>query len=290
MTNVGTVGSLWRYPVKSMGGDSFDALTIGDRGVVGDRGWAVRDEVRGGIRGAKKIGSLMRLRARYLDEPAADAAPPPVEMVTPDGSTIRSDDADANERLSAALDHQVTLWPLQPPTDLDHYRRGKPDTEDFVAEWRQIFGREADEPLPTFENFPLDVLAQYESPPGTYFDAFAIHLVTSRSLETLSKLTPGSDIDVRRFRPNVVVDVGDDVDGDFPEQGWIGKTLRVGAVELDIAAHCPRCVMVTREQPDLDADRDVLRTIVKHANQNVGVYANVRVAGTAAAGDVVELG
>jgi uncharacterized protein len=288
MTNVGAVSELWRYPVKSMGGDSFDALRIGERGVIGDRGWAVRDEVRGGIRGAKKIGGLMRLQARYEEEPT-DGEPPPVAITTPDGSTIRSGDPDANERLSAALDHAVTLWPLQPPTDLEHYRRGKPDIDDFVGEWRQIFGREPDEPLPSLEGFPLDVLGQYESPPGTYFDAFSIHLITTRSLETLAKLAPEADIDVRRFRPNLVVDVSDDVDGEFPEQDWIGKSLRVGDVELDIVTHCPRCVMVTRPQAELGEDRQVLRTIVRHANQNVGVYANVRVTGSVRAGDTATL-
>ena len=289
MTNVGAVSGLWRYPVKSMGGDAFDELHIGEHGVIGDRGWAVRDEVRGGIRGAKKIGSLMRLSARYEEEPVPGASPPPVAITAPDGATIRSGDPDVDERLSAALDHPVTLWPLQPPTDLDHYRRGKPDTDDFIAELRQIFGREADEPLPSLEGFPLDVIGQYESPPGTYFDAFSIHLITTRSLETLAKLAPEADIDVRRFRPNLVVDVNDDVDGDFPEQDWIGKSLRIGDVELDIVTHCPRCVMVTRAQADLGEDRGVLRTVVRHANQNVGVYANVRRAGSVRVGDAATL-
>ncbi len=288
MTSVGTTASIWRYPAKSMMGDEFPSLPIADGGVVGDRGWAVRDEERGGIRGAKKIGGLMRLHARYVEEPRAGAAPPAIEIALPDGEVLRSDESDANERLSRFLDHPVTLWPLQPPTDLEHYRRGAPDTDDFDAEMRQIFGREPAEPLPGFEGLPLDVLIEYESPPGSYFDAFPILVVTDRSLATLAGLAPGSDFDVRRFRPNIVVEL-DENDGDFPEQSWIGHSLRVGEVELEVTAACPRCVMVTRDFGDLPADRNVLRTVVREADQNLGVYANVTTPGTLSVGAAVTL-
>ncbi|HMF04217.1 MAG TPA: MOSC domain-containing protein [Acidimicrobiia bacterium] len=275
MTRVGSIESVWRYPAKSMMGDCFPSVPVDGSGVIGDRAWAVRDEVRGGIRGAKKIGGLMRLHARYVEEPRPGGSPPPIEVTAPGGQRVRSDDDVVHERLSAFLDHQVTLWPLRPKEDLDHYRRGAPDTDDVGAEMRAMFGREPEEPLPTFEGIPLDVLVEYESPPGSYFDAFPIHVVTDRSLATLARLTPGSDFDVRRFRPNVVVAVDDDVDGEFPEQGWLGRKLDVGDAELEVMASCPRCVMVTRDLAELPADTQVLRTIVRHADQNIGVYANV---------------
>lgn len=287
MTRVGSIESVWRYPAKSMMGDAFPSLPAGEHGVVGDRAWAVRDEVRGGMRGAKKIGGLMRLHARYVEEPQSGGSPPPIEVTAPDGQQVRSDDADADEWLSAFLDHQVTLWPLRPKEDLDHYRRGAPDTDDVGAEMRAMFGREPDEPLPTFEGIPLDVLVEYESPPGTYFDAFPIHVVSDRSLATLAALAPESEFDVRRFRPNVLVAVDRDVEGDFPEESWIGKRLEVGDVALEVTAACPRCVMVTRDLADLPADRRVLRTIVRHADQNIGVYATVVRPGTLQTGAAV---
>ncbi len=272
-----------------MMGDRFSQMPLDHGGVVGDRGWAVRDDVRGGIRGAKKIGGLMRLHARYVEEPTRGESPPAIEIASPDGRCVRSDDEDVNEKLSQVLDHPVTLCPLRPATDLDHYRRGAPDTEDTDSELRAMFGRDPDEPLPSFEGLPLDVLLEYESPPGTYFDAFPIHIVTDRSLETLAGLAPGSEFDVRRFRPNVVVAVDQDVMGEFPEQTWLGQRLRVRDVELEITAPCPRCVMVTREFADLSADRQVLRTIVRHAEQNIGVYANVVRPGTLETGTAVTL-
>jgi uncharacterized protein len=275
MTTIGTVASLWRYPAKSMMGDRHQRLVVGSGGIAGDRGWAVRDEERGGIRGAKKIGALMRLHARYLDEPAVGGNPPPIEITIPGGDMVRSDDPAVHDRLSAALDHRVSLWPLQPAADLEHYRRGAPDSDDSLTELREMFGREVEEPLPTFEGLPLDVLIEFESPPGSYFDAFPIMVMTDRSLASLARLAPDSEFDVRRFRPNVLIALDDAVDGDFPEQAWIERRLQIGDVELEVTARCPRCVMVTRGFADLPEDRQVLRTIVREADQNVGVYATV---------------
>ena len=289
MERIGSIESVWRYPAKSMVGDKFSSLPVDAGGIVGDRGWAVRDEVRGGIRGAKKIGGLMGLHARYVEEPRAGSPPPDIEIIAPDGGRVRSDDAAVHAHLSRLLDHPVTLCPLRPATDLDHYRRGAPDDDDFETELRAIFGREPDEPLPTFEGLPLDVLAEFESPPGTYFDVFPIHLVTDRSIETLAGFAPGSTFDVRRFRPNLVVTVDAGVEGDYPEQAWTGRMLRVGDVELEITAPCPRCVMVTREVAELSEDREVLRAIVSQAEQNVGVYATVRRPGTFEVGAPVTL-
>ena len=103
------ISEIWRYPVKSMIGQAIKSANLEARGLDGDRGWATRDEVRGGIRGAKKIGELMRFGAKYVDDIGGT-----VEITFPDGDTVRTDDPDVNARVSAALGHEVTLWPLQP--------------------------------------------------------------------------------------------------------------------------------------------------------------------------------
>src|SRR5262249_9776141 len=144
---VGTVREIWRYPVKSMMGEQLPRVEVDAEGIPGDRAWAVRDEVRGGIRGAKKIGALMRCAARYEAEPARGRVRGP-EITRPDGARLHASDRDAGARLSRALEHEVTLWPLLPPDALDHYRRGAPDQADMVKELRAIFGRTDDEPLP----------------------------------------------------------------------------------------------------------------------------------------------
>ncbi len=87
MELVGTVTELWRYPVKSMAGEPLERCLIGPRGVIGDRGWALRDEKAREIRGAKKLpASLLRCRPTYLGEPSLDEVPP-VEITFPDGTT-----------------------------------------------------------------------------------------------------------------------------------------------------------------------------------------------------------
>ena len=199
---LGHIDRLWRYPVKSMGGEALEHASLGPRGIPGDRGWAVRDETRGGIRGAKKIPALMNCQARYTTDPSPEEEPAP-EITLPDGSTVFADRADAGARLSEALGTKVTLWPRLPASELAHYRRGAPDHADVMTELRSMFGREEGEPLPDFSLFPPD-LFQYESPPGTYFDAFPLLLLTDASLRRLQALAPASRVDVRRFRPNLL--------------------------------------------------------------------------------------
>jgi uncharacterized protein YcbX len=278
------VREIWRHPVKSMEGERIAAATLDAQGVPGDRAWAVRDEVRGGIRGAKKIPPLMRCQARYPEEPKPGAPAPAPEITLPDGASLRADDPDAAERLSNALATRVTLWPLRPPEDLAHYRRGAPTHADVQAELRAVFGRDPDEPLPDLSVFPRE-LFEYESPPGTYFDAFPLLLLTDATLRRLAELAPSSRIDVRRFRPNLLLET--EASG-FVEAGWVGARLRVGGAVLDVTVSCPRCVMITHGFADLPRDPGLMRTVVREADQCVGVYAVVREPGPVREGDAVE--
>jgi uncharacterized protein YcbX len=276
------IDQIWCYPVKSMIGGVVDAAELDARGVVGDRTWAVRDQVRGGIRGAKQLGGLMRLSARYADRPGG-----PVLITLPGGTTVSTEDADASKVVSAAIAHEVTLEALRPPDDLEHYRRGQPYHDDMMDELRAIFGRTEDEPLPDLSPLP-PVIFEYESPPGTYHDAFPLLLVTTSALRSLREALPESAVDVRRFRPSLVIDTGD-APG-HPEFDWVGRQVQVGAAVAEVTTGCPRCVMVTREiDGDVPQDRTILRHVVRELGQNVGVYANVTSPATIRTGDPVSL-
>ena len=113
------IGSIHRYPVKSMAGETLDKVRLGPTGIFGDRAWAVRDEVNGGIRGAKTILALMRLAAHY-GKPPGDRGSGPAVITLPDGQTIETGDPAIGKVLSAAVDHDVSLWPLLPAAALDH--------------------------------------------------------------------------------------------------------------------------------------------------------------------------
>ena len=274
------VGQLWTYPVKSMIGTPVDTVELGPLGVVGDRFWAVRDLRRGGIRGAKKIGGLMRLAARATPRGSA-------EVVFPDGRAVSVESPDIDAWISAELGHPVRLEPLAPADDAEHYRRGAPDSDDIVEELRSIFGREGDEPLPDLSQFP-ETIIENESPPGTYYDVYPLHVMTTNALASLRAALPGAVVDVRRFRPSLVIDgAGDEA---HPEFAWAGRRARLGGAEIEFTIPCPRCVMVTREIDDsVSQDRSVLRHVVRELDQNVGVYANVTQSGAVAVGDELEL-
>jgi hypothetical protein len=150
---------------------------------------------------------------------------------------------------------------------------------------RAIFGRNEDEPLPDFKQFPPELM-EYESPPGTYFDAYPLLLVTEATLRKLRQIAPSSVIDVRRFRPNLVI--ATEAEG-FAENAWSGKQLRIGAATIDVLGPCPRCVMITHGFGDVPQDTGLMRSVVKEADQNVGAYARVSRAGELRVGDAVTL-
>lgn len=283
---MGRVKEIRRYPVKSLQGECLERSRIGAQGLPGDRAWAVRDERRGGIRGAKKIPALMRLRARY-PEPPEEGRVRAAEIETPEGERFLSTDDDASKRMSEAVRHEVTLWPLLSARETEHYRRGPPDHADLEQELRAIFGRAPDEPLPDLGRLPSELL-EFESPPGTYFDAYPLLLLTEASLRSVAAAAPDSAVDVRRFRPNLLLEA-EGTEERFPELAWRERRVRIGGCVLEVAVECPRCVMITHPQEELPRDPGLMRSVVRAAEGNLGVYARVAQPGEVALGDPVEL-
>jgi uncharacterized protein YcbX len=275
---------LWRYPVKSMGGEHVEATTLREHGMHGDRLWAIRDEERGVLTNAKKFPALLGCSARFASEPTPDVGPgriPAVTITFPDGSTVASGDPDVHARLSKLVDHRVTLCELRPASDKAHYKAVKAT----ASEMRASFAIEEGEPLPDFSMMPmakLMELGKYATPPGTYFDAMTLHVVTTASLAAL-RAKGSSDFDVRRFRPNAVIEAT----GGFVEAEWTGGTLTLGGSTAFVDCPTPRCSMPTRAQAELVADPKVLKTIVQEAERCLGVYATITRAGDVRVGDTV---
>lgn len=305
---IGRIQQIWRHPVKSMAGEKLNDCIVASRGIPGDRGWALRDETTGEITNGKRIPLLMQCAARYREEPS-NVIVPHVDLTFPDGTHSASDYKHVNSRMSEVLGKKVTLWPLQPPSNKAHYRRNTtrariagrmgriqsfrsllPKLTSFGAmnrQLREMFAREPDEPVPDISVLPPELL-EFTSPPGTYFDAFPIHVLTTASLETMGRLNPTAAWDVRRFRPNFLIKTNEEIQG-LVEAGWPGRILRLGIVELKCEIPTARCGMTTHAQSGLPKDPTVLRTIVKDADQNLGIYATVVQAGCILQGDRVEL-
>jgi uncharacterized protein YcbX len=283
---VGRVGELHRYPVKSMQGERVASARVAHDGLRGDRSWATRDEGRGGIEGARKLPALLECSARF---PASlsDEGPVPVPEITlPDGRRLSADDPATNAALSDLTGRELRLCPRRPATDHSHYRRAPADHEDMTEELRTIFGRLPDEPLPDIGSFPAEILAS-ATLPGTYFDVYPVFALSRTSLATLQATNADSRFDARRFRPNLLLELDDDAG--FPENAWVGRRIRIGGALLAVAMECPRCVMTTHAFADLPKDPTVMRTLVKENAGNLGVYASVERSGRVAEGDAVLL-
>lgn len=106
-TPIGRVAGLWRYPVKSMAGESRPDCVLTPVGIPGDRGWALL-EASGKAASAKRLPFLMSFSARFLDEPEGGCVPH-AEILLPGGERLRTDEPGAQERLSAALKTSLRL-------------------------------------------------------------------------------------------------------------------------------------------------------------------------------------
>lgn len=274
MTRIGTLTRAYRYPIKSMQGESLDEATLGVLGIEGDRRWGVRDESRGDFMTGKRVAALMGCRARLV----AGAAP---EVELPDGHRFAADAPEANARLSEALGRKVTLWPIgsAPPPGAEAER----DSEEELA---AMMAREEGEPAPDFSNIPEALLAFAARPDRPYFDLSPLLLLTEQSLATLAKAASDAQVDVRRFRPSLLVDATEA--GDFPEQGWLGKRLRIGGAVIRVEMPCVRCVMTTHGFAELPEAPRIMRSLVSEAAGNLGVYASIERGGSLLAGDAVE--
>ena len=118
--HIGTVQQIWRFAVKSMAGERLETCTVGERGIPGDRGWAIHDETAGRLATGSRFPLLMQCAARYR-EPPVNGFIPHVDMQFPDGYTIGSDSSDVNERLTELLSKPVSLSSLITDSNAEHY-------------------------------------------------------------------------------------------------------------------------------------------------------------------------
>jgi len=253
MTEVGTVAQLWRYPVKSFQGEPVDELLIGPGGAGGDRILAVVDPAAKKVLSAKRYADLLLASAR-LDGGR-------VVLTLPDGTEHPSDDPGVHDALSSWLGMEVRLEP--PPSD-----------EVYPME---MYTGMSDEDTPLFD---------WAGPPGTWVDLADSHWVTTASLSTIAGEHPDGDWDVRRFRPNGLIETSAEGESTgYPEEGW--PTFELGEVQVEVLMPTMRCSMPSRGQPGLERDKAIGTTIRDANSNNLGVYAKVTRSGTVRVGDSV---
>ena len=250
--------TLWRYPVKSMLGDSPQRLDVEARGIRGDRAYALWDHTSGRVASAKNPRlwrDLLDYRARFREEPGPSAPLPPV-LIGPrqgDGSNeLCSDDADVGAFFSEVFGRRVSLLDTPPDgASLDQY-------------WPPVEGRAFQD-----ETNALDL------PAGT--------------LERLRQLEPQCDFAVERFRPNLLIRTPEGAEG-FVEGAWSGLCLQIGGqLVLRVDGGCPRCVVTTLAQGGLSEDLETLRATARHNGVVAGLRLSVVTPGPVAVGDPVRL-
>ena len=272
-----TVSTVWRYAVKSMMGEELNSSAITNLGILGDRAFALVDAETGQVVSAKnpkKWPDFFAYRAAYVAPPEAGKLPA-VWITLPSGQVVRSDQPGLDEALSQALSRPVNFRTSAPEA---------PVLEEFCPD---NVGQ---------DNEVIKAAMAGDAPAGTFFDYSTLHLLTTSTIDHLRGLYPQGRFEVRRFRPNLVIDTAG-LEG-FVENDWVGKTIRIGeSVRLQITDPCPRCVMPTLAQGDLPKDTGIFskgiaanRVHVPFADKalpSVGVYARVVATGVVKRGDAV---
>jgi uncharacterized protein YcbX len=279
---VGRVADIWRYPVKSMQGETLEASEVIETGLLGDRAFALLDIETGKVASAKSPRmwpNLLDFSVSFVEPPSVGKPLPAVRIETPDGETVSTADPDVDEILSLAVGRTVRLVSSNPPGGV--FEQYVPPVEGADAEGSDFY-REA----------PNDVFGT-----GSLYDAAPLHLFTTATVERLHQLYPEGRFDVRRFRPNVVIGT-DDIEPQFVENDWLKSRLLIGEAGIRVTIPTMRCVMTTRPQRDLPQDLGILRTAAKHNRLDVltlgtfpcvGVYCLVFRPGSIRVGDVVHL-
>jgi uncharacterized protein YcbX len=258
---VGTVESLWRYPVKSMRGEELDEMFAGYAGVYGDRLFAF--ESSASPKGfpfftGREQRRMIRYKPRFRDpEKAAqpinwteaEKLPPgvnpisanPAELMidveTPEGKTLAIDDPALIENLRAGTDEKHKLTLLR--------------SDKAITDCR-----------------PLSI--------------FAVQSAKKLGEET------GIVVDKRRFRANVYLDLTSSED--FAENAFVGRSLRIGSkVIVSILERDPRCMMITLDPDTAEKTPAILKQVAQAHEGMAGVYGAVLAEGMIRKGDAVEL-
>jgi uncharacterized protein YcbX len=239
--------------VKSLQGNEEQALTIGSEGVAGDRQRALVDESSGHLLSAKRVSALLGASGR-------EGA---IEL--PDGTELSWDADDVDDALSAWLGRSVRL--AEPAADAALSYEMTFDPPNDEAEYYEI-----------------------PAPVGSFRDLAPLHLITTATLDGCRERRPDLDWDVRRFRPNLLIDAAGEP---FLEDEWVGRRLAIGdEVILEDIGPTVRCAMPLRSQPGLGREPGLFKAMSELHElypNHLGAYAHVERPGTIRPGDQVTL-
>ncbi len=272
--SLGNVRALYRYPVKSMVGEALDRTDVTSGGLAHDRTHALVDVATGKIASAKRPQLWRNLLSMSSRRAFADR--PDVLFCSPAGEERSSDDADIEAWLSKTIGRTVRLVAIR--SEGLELERSRP--EETLA-----CGVEAE--------VTNDILVMGQAAPkGGFFDFAPVHVVFDSSLRKIAELASLDGLEEARYRPNIVID--DTQAKAFEERHWVGRTLALGEVELNLIHPTPRCAIPTLAQAGIASRPQVLRAIASSNMSEflsmgpqpcLGLYADVRRPGRIEIGD-----
>jgi hypothetical protein len=261
MNVVGSVESLWRYPVKSMAAEELDELFVGYAGVYGDRLFAF--ESAANDRGfpyftGRDKREMIRYRARFRNP---DKAARPINLAEAEklGPTINPTSADASDLMIDVETPDGKTFAIDDPALLEHLRAN---------------GNQKHE---------LKLLRSDKA----ITDCRPLSIFGIQSAKKLGHET-GVEVDKRRFRANVYVDLTS-ANG-FAENEFVGKSLRIGSkVVVAVTDRDARCMMITLDPDTSEKSPAILKAVAQAHQGTAGVYGAVLVEGMIRKGDAIEL-
>jgi uncharacterized protein YcbX len=264
MGHVGRVESVWRYPVKSMGGEKLPSAFLGYAGVYGDRVYAFHSSAahrRFPYLTAREREEMLLCRPVFL-HPDRMAAPPNLAEAeaAPPGLT---------PVYGSAEDAALEVWlPSGERLAID---------DPALAEWLGMGGREGQ---------VLSLLHSHHA----MTDCRPVSLFSVQTARRIGAET-GFAVETRRFRANVVLDLRDEAGGDAPgfaEDGFVGRTLRIGErAMVAVLDRDPRCKMIALDPDTAAMDGAILKCVGQGHEGRAGVYGAVLVEGTVRPDDPV---
>ena len=269
-----SISELWRYPIKSMGGERVESLELCVSAIVGDRRWAVRNTETGKIASAKRprpYGQLLAWRAKTQ----ADGV---LVAVGPGGREFTVGSSELDAELTEALGEPVRLVEVE---------EGREET--YSSEWPEIPGT-------VLSDVEIDLPVAALTEKTSFVDASAVHIIVNQSMTHLASLLDGVKLGVERFRPNIVLDAHDDTgSAEFADLAWKDLDVKIGDAELWIGDATPRCVMTTLAQSGYEQAKSVLQVLAATARKEFdfgafacfGTNAEVTAAGTINVGDTL---
>ncbi|MDQ5822935.1 MAG: MOSC domain-containing protein [Chloroflexota bacterium] len=262
MTTIGTVESLWRYPVKSMRGVEMPEAFMGFSGIYGDRGYAFKNSAarKGFPYLNANVQQRMLLYRPQFRHPERASRPPNLAEATNIAPGVTPANGDPEDMMLDIVTPSGEIVPVDDPALIKLLGEG-------ISEKNQLQLVRSDRALTDCRPVSL------------------ISLQTVRQVE--SEL--GIPIDKRRFRANIYFDFASD-GGGFAEDAYVGRRLRIGSkATIMVLERDPRCKMISLDPDTGEHNPEVLRKVAQAHDNYAGVYCAVLIEGLLKKGDLIEL-